>query len=225
MTLALETCIALSEQGKRCIPQDGSCADCQAAGAIGDAFPGAKLVGVTPPLCAECGTPQFETPSGVTCANGHGGADSAERATPARQPDVRTSAPRDPDCAWCKGEGPPTDFCACNSHTVHNDPFAPPRSRACCNCKRETLRGLTFHERDICTACAPFAGVVPMIATTDLESAALAAGGDQAGQYLDEIGKTDLATLTGDEWGAFLAKVLEGYSTHMREAAAAAPPF
>lgn len=64
-----------------------------------------------------------------------------------------------------------------------------------------------------------------MIATTDLESAALAAGGDQAGQYLDEIGKTDLATLTGDEWGAFLAKVLEGYSTHMREAAAAAPPF
>lgn len=219
MTLAIDTCIALSEAGKRCEAQDGSCADCQAAGAIGDAFPGAKLVSVTPPpSCEFCG--------GKSCGYCIGRAPAvAPQQAGARQPDVRTSAPRDPDCAWCKGEGPPTEFCACNSHTVHNDPFAPPRSRACCNCKRETLRGLTFHERDICIACAPFAGVVPMIATTDLESAALAAGGDQAGQYLDEIGKTDLATLTGDEWGAFLAKVLEGYSTHMREAAAAAPPF
>lgn len=30
-------------------------------------------------LCAECGEPQFDTPSGITCCNGHGGADSIER--------------------------------------------------------------------------------------------------------------------------------------------------
>lgn len=30
-------------------------------------------------LCADCGEPQFDTPSGVTCCNGHGGADSIEQ--------------------------------------------------------------------------------------------------------------------------------------------------
>ena len=32
--------------------------------------------------------------------------------------------------------------------------------------------------------------------------------GDMAGQYLDEIGKTDLATLTSQEWEAFLFRVV-----------------
>lgn len=30
--------------------------------------------------CSECGMPQFETPSGLTCKNGHGGAPTAEEA-------------------------------------------------------------------------------------------------------------------------------------------------
>lgn len=29
--------------------------------------------------CAECGAPQFETPSGVTCKNGHGGSPSLDQ--------------------------------------------------------------------------------------------------------------------------------------------------
>ena len=29
--------------------------------------------------CAVCGEPQFETPHGVCCSNGHGGADSVEK--------------------------------------------------------------------------------------------------------------------------------------------------
>lgn len=29
-------------------------------------------------LCADCGKPQFETPSGIVCENGHGGAASIE---------------------------------------------------------------------------------------------------------------------------------------------------
>lgn len=31
-------------------------------------------------LCLLCGEPQFETPSGITCKNGHGGAPSIEKA-------------------------------------------------------------------------------------------------------------------------------------------------
>jgi hypothetical protein len=32
------------------------------------------------PQCSVCKEPQFETPSGVTCVNGHGGADPLEDA-------------------------------------------------------------------------------------------------------------------------------------------------
>lgn len=35
-------------------------------------------MGYTGGLCSECREPQFETPSGVTCTNGHGGADPLE---------------------------------------------------------------------------------------------------------------------------------------------------
>lgn len=41
--------------------------------------------------------------------------------------------------------------------------------------------------------------------------AALRAGGDAAGAYLDEIGRTDLATLTAEEWETFLAIALDQY--------------
>lgn len=34
---------------------------------------------------------------------------------------------------------------------------------------------------------------------------------DMAGEYLDELGKTDLATLTRDEWLEFLHVVVKGY--------------
>jgi hypothetical protein len=33
----------------------------------------------SPPLCSVCGEPQFMTPGGICCKNGHGGAPSAER--------------------------------------------------------------------------------------------------------------------------------------------------
>lgn len=41
------------------------------------------LTGTT---CAECGEPQFETTSGITCKNGHGGADSATEPDKTTQP-------------------------------------------------------------------------------------------------------------------------------------------
>jgi hypothetical protein len=40
---------------------------------------------------------------------------------------------------------------------------------------------------------------------------------DDAGQYLDALGKTDLATLTRDEWMGFLRTVIIAYQE--------APPF
>jgi hypothetical protein len=45
--------------------------------------------------------------------------------------------------------------------------------------------------------------------------AALEAGAD-AGAYLEEIGKTDLARLTGDEWREFLHRLYVGFEVVMR---------
>lgn len=45
--------------------------------------------------------------------------------------------------------------------------------------------------------------------------AALAAG-DDAGAYLDGIGKTDLGALSREEWTEFLGMVVVGFQSHMR---------
>jgi hypothetical protein len=57
------------------------------AGRAGGREPGSSVPLST--RCAVCGDPQFETPGGVTCKNGHGGAD------PIRCPDVK---PGELDC-------------------------------------------------------------------------------------------------------------------------------
>lgn len=44
-----------------------------------------------------------------------------------------------------------------------------------------------------------------------LEQLATGDAGDRGGAYLDEIGKTDLATLTATEWHTFLEQVIGGY--------------
>lgn len=45
--------------------------------------------------------------------------------------------------------------------------------------------------------------------------AALAAG-DDAGAWLDEIGKTDLSALTKEEWEEFLGLIVIRFQSHMR---------
>ena len=45
--------------------------------------------------------------------------------------------------------------------------------------------------------------------------AALAAG-DDAGAWLDGIGKTDLAALSKEEWEEFLGLIVIGFQSHMR---------
>lgn len=51
----------------------------------------------------------------------------------------------------------------------------------------------------------------------EFEERALAKGGETAGSYLDDIGKTDLAVLSAEEWEEFCARLLVGYSNAMRE--------
>jgi hypothetical protein len=44
-----------------------------------------------------------------------------------------------------------------------------------------------------------------------LESLAAGKGGEDGGQFLDNIGKTDLATLSPDEWHEFCRRIVAGY--------------
>lgn len=53
-------------------------------------------------------------------------------------------------------------------------------------------------------------------ATKD-ELAAIEVGGQCGGEYLDEIGKTDLATLSKAEWSTFLRCVVGGYVADMQK--------
>jgi len=50
-----------------------------------------------------------------------------------------------------------------------------------------------------------------MVDATPNEQAAMQEGGAMGGEYLESIGKTDLATLTGDEWTTFVECVITGY--------------
>ena len=57
------------------------------------------------------------------------------------------------------------------------------------------------------------------------EAIAIAAGGDAAGAYLDSIGKSDLASLTPDEWATFCRTVFEATCADLRRQAAEWVPF
>ncbi|WP_420567738.1 DUF6511 domain-containing protein [Thalassovita sp.] len=59
-----------------------------------------------------------------------------------------------------------------------------------------------------------------MIDPTPNESEAMTVGGQEGGEYLESIGKSDLATLTETEWDRFLDAVVTGYCDHLRELAA-----
>lgn len=57
------------------------------------------------------------------------------------------------------------------------------------------------------------------------ERQALEEGGNAGGEYLDSIGKTDLAQLEPHEWNHFLGVVLQGYADGMREIVSREIPF
>lgn len=59
-----------------------------------------------------------------------------------------------------------------------------------------------------------------MIDPTPNETAAMTVGGQYGGEYLESIGKSDLATLSETEWDRFIDAVVTGYCDHLRELAA-----
>jgi hypothetical protein len=59
-----------------------------------------------------------------------------------------------------------------------------------------------------------------MIDPTPNEIAAMEHGGSMGGEYLDSIGKTDLASLGHDEWKTFVEAIITGYCDYLRELAA-----
>ena len=58
-----------------------------------------------------------------------------------------------------------------------------------------------------------------MIDPTPNEAEAMTVCGQMGGEYLESIGKSDLATLTETEWDRFLDAVVTGYCDHLRELA------
>ena len=59
-----------------------------------------------------------------------------------------------------------------------------------------------------------------MIDPTPNEIEAMATGGQMGGEYLESIGKSDLATLSEEEWALFLDAIVTGYCDHLRALAA-----
>ena len=59
-----------------------------------------------------------------------------------------------------------------------------------------------------------------MIDPTPNEKAALANAAQMGGEYLDSLGRTDLATLSTDQWECFIEAVVTGFCDHLRELAA-----
>ena len=57
------------------------------------------------------------------------------------------------------------------------------------------------------------------------EGIAVNKAGDIAGEYLDSIGKTDLATLDPVQWHVFLTKVVFGFGEAMRQVLDEEIPF
>ena len=58
-----------------------------------------------------------------------------------------------------------------------------------------------------------------MINPTPNERAAILHGGAMAGEYLDSLGKSDLALFSSEEWQTLLEVIVTGYCDHLRELA------
>ena len=58
-----------------------------------------------------------------------------------------------------------------------------------------------------------------MIDPTPNEIAAMQAGGEAAGEYLESLGKSDLAMLSIDEWQTLIEVIVTGYCDALRDLA------
>lgn len=60
---------------------------------------------------------------------------------------------------------------------------------------------------------------------TRIESLAAGKGGEKAGEFLESIGKTDLATMTPDEWYEFCRRLVGGYRIALKNDLKNEAPF
>lgn len=60
---------------------------------------------------------------------------------------------------------------------------------------------------------------------TRLESLAAGKGGEEGGAFLDDIGKSDLAALTPDEWHEFCRRMVAGYRKGLVDLIKSEAPF
>lgn len=58
-----------------------------------------------------------------------------------------------------------------------------------------------------------------------IESLAAGKGGNEGGAYLEQIGKTDLAVLTPDEWFEFCRRIVSGYRKALKDDLKSEAPF
>ena len=97
----------------------------------------------------------------------------------------------------------------------------------CATCRREGSE-VTLHIGNkpmvqfCCIECARLYMTKNLTAS---EEAAAAKGGEEAGAYLDKIGKTDLARLTGEEWAQFCQTLFVASCAELRRMADDCVPF
>ena len=76
-----------------------------------------------------------------------------------------------------------------------------------------------------CLAIARDSYTMKQTEFTRLDSLATEEGGALGGAFLDRIGKTDLATMTQDEWQEFCRQIIAGYRTALKEKLRYEAPF
>lgn len=99
----------------------------------------------------------------------------------------------------------------------------------CAVCRRSSERGHSVSTPEalthFCSAACIRIWIMKGPDITHNERAAAIAGGNAGGEYLDEIGKTDLASLSPEEWGEFCARLFAAACDALRAAADDDIPF
>lgn len=96
----------------------------------------------------------------------------------------------------------------------------------CPICRRE-CRGLQFNPKPtgmsggVIRACSPrhLELAKSMIDPTEHEQEAMVHAGEMGGEYLDHLGKTDLAGMSEEEWRTFVEAICTGYVEKLSEIA------
>ena len=105
----------------------------------------------------------------------------------------------------------------------------------CVICRRAST-GIGFHDRSArpevwASFCSMECSEVYMVARrkkiglTQDEANAAQIGGKLAGQYLEQIGKSDMMTMTRPEWARFCHILIEGYTAELQRQADSKVPF